>query len=97
MSSDRDELQGVEERSTQPCGLRYELKILDNPYNSQGELIVLPGGKKTGLDDVLGDDGMSALCLTRFSNRDGDLNYSEMKVNSPHVQNALRHVVPKES
>ncbi|KAI9663727.1 MAG: hypothetical protein M1821_007217 [Bathelium mastoideum] len=74
-------------------GLTCELRSKEARYNSKGERVVYHAGQRRDLE-ALGDTyPESALVLTKYYNKEGDLQYTEMDVRSPHIRQALREAV----
>lgn len=75
------------------AGLKCELKTYEARYNSQGKRIILNVGTRKELDPPSEKTHESALVLTRFYDKEKDLEYTELAINSPHIKAALRKVV----
>ena len=78
--------------STDVRGLKCELKSYDARYNSQGEFVVLDSGTRHELNPPEVNEE-SALVLTKFYTKRGDLDATELLVRSPHLTLALRTVI----
>lgn len=86
---------GYEEEDDGDCGLQCELKTFDARYNSKGERIILNVGSKKILDPPKAKGHESALVLTRFYDKEKELEYTELEIRSPYVKAALKEVVPE--
>src|SRR5687767_3976663 len=78
------------------AGLRREVRRFDSLFNAKGERVVVNSGSRL----TLGKDRdpksyESALVLTKFWNRSGEEDYSELEIRSPHMKTALKAVVPE--
>ena len=76
-------------------GLKCELKTFEARYNSKGEKVLLSVGSKKKFDapDHVALD--SALVLTKFYNKEKELDYTELEIRSPHLKKAFKEVVPE--
>ena len=74
-------------------GLRCEVKTYEARYNSKGERLTLQVGTKRDLKEQKDRDHDSALVLTRFYDRDKELEYTELEIRSPHINAAIREVI----
>src|SRR5436190_16379827 len=75
-------------------GLKCELKTFEARYNSKGERLVLDVGSRKLLDPPHRAKD-SALVLTRFYDREKELEYTELEIRSPHIKAALKEIVPE--
>ena len=73
-------------------GLKCEL-VIRSPLNSKGERMVLHGGIRGTLDPLPDKFHSSALVLTKFYDKDGTLEYTELEIRSPHIGTAICEVV----
>ena len=76
-------------------GLRCELATFESRHDSKGKKILLNVGSRQQLDPVPHHAWDSALVLTRFYDKDMELEHTELEIRSPHVKAALKHVVPE--
>lgn len=76
-------------------GLNCEVNSFEARYNSKGERVVLSVGSRKVLDPPRDRAHNSALVLTRFYDKEKELEYTELEVRSPHVKAALKEVVPE--
>jgi hypothetical protein len=76
-------------------GLRCELKTFEARYNSKRERVVLNVGSRKALDLPRDRAHDSALVLTKFYDREKELEYTELEIRSPHVKAALKEKVPE--
>ncbi|KAF8244243.1 P-loop containing nucleoside triphosphate hydrolase protein [Wilcoxina mikolae CBS 423.85] len=76
-------------------GLRCELKTFEARYNSKGERVVLSVGSRKMLDLPQDRAHDSALVLTKFYDKEKELEYTELEIRSPHVKAALKETVPE--
>lgn len=67
------------------AGQRLEIKIYEARYNSKGDRIPLQTGINKNNWQPKDKDHDSALILTRFYDRDRDLEYTQMEVRSPYI------------
>ena len=76
-------------------GLKCELKTFESRYNWKGEKVLLSVGSKKLLDapDHVAPD--SALVLTKFYNKEKEVDYTELEIRSPHLKKAFKEVVPE--
>jgi hypothetical protein len=76
-------------------GQKLEIKMYEARYNSAGTRVTLSAGTKrrdrTSAD--LGAHPDSALVVTRYYDRDRELEYTQMEVRSPYIRTALRAVI----
>ncbi|KAF8534258.1 P-loop containing nucleoside triphosphate hydrolase protein [Trichophaea hybrida] len=82
------------EREDPVGGLRCELKTFEARYNSKGERVVLNVGSKKMLDLPRDRAHDSAFALTKFYDKEKELEYTEFEIRSPHVKAALKKIVP---
>jgi hypothetical protein len=78
-------------------GQRLDIRVYEARYNSQNVRVTLRVGRRPGYNpwEQTEQDQESALGLTRYYNRDRELEYTEMEVRSPYLRRALREVVKK--
>ena len=62
-------------------------------YNSKGELVTLEAGTRQDVDSPERDSN-SALALTKYYERNGELDDTLLEVKSPHLTAALQKVIP---
>ncbi|KAH7160976.1 P-loop containing nucleoside triphosphate hydrolase protein [Dactylonectria macrodidyma] len=80
----------------QDAGLECELKNLDSIYNGKGERVLLRSGKKFHVErDREPAAYQSAIVRTQFWNRQGEEEYIELEIRSPHMKAALKDVIPE--
>jgi hypothetical protein len=76
-------------------GQKLEIKMYEARYNSAGTRVTLSAGTKrrdwTSADQEAHPD--SALLVTRYYDRDRELEYTQMEVKSPYIRAALRAVI----
>lgn len=87
---------GAEENEAQDdFGTVCEIKTYEARYNSRGERKLLDvGARKVG--NIEDKDHESAIVATRYYGYDQTLEYTTYEVRSPHIQAALRKVIPDE-
>jgi hypothetical protein len=76
-------------------GLKCELKTYEARFNSKGERVVLNSGMRKVLEPPPNRDFDSALVLTKFYDKEKQLEYTELNIRSPHIKTALRTVIPE--
>jgi hypothetical protein len=76
-------------------GLTCELKTFEGRYNSKGERVVLDVGSRWRLEPPRDRANDSALVLTRFYDKEKELEYTELEIRSPYIKTALMEVVPE--
>jgi hypothetical protein len=76
-------------------GQKLEIRMYEARFNSVGTRVTLSAGAKRGTvySADPGKHPESALLVTRFYDRDKDLEYTQMEVRSPYIRAALRAVV----
>ncbi|OCL02005.1 P-loop containing nucleoside triphosphate hydrolase protein [Glonium stellatum] len=84
-----------QEEDDDDCGLQCQISTFDARYNSKGERVILNVGLKKSLDPPKAKGHESALVLTRFYDKDKELEYTELEIRSPYVKAALKEVVPE--
>ena len=82
-----------EEREKDPPGLKCEIHTYDVRYNSKGEKIKLYAGERDALKPPRAPSHDSALVLTRFYDKDRQLERTELEVRSPYIKKALQDVI----
>ena len=75
-------------------GSMCAVSFCDARYNAKGDRIYLHAGMKTSFNTpkIPGIEA-SALVVTKFFDKGGDIQYTETEINSPHIRQALRKVV----
>ena len=76
-------------------GRRCELATFESRRDSKGNTRLLSVGSRQQLDPEPHHAWDSALVLTRFYDKDMELEHTELEIRSPHVKAALKHVVPE--
>lgn len=76
-------------------GQKCELKSFESRYNYKGEKILLSAGAKKYLDRPQHKSFESALVLTRFYNKDNELERTELQIRSPYLIHAFEQIVPE--
>ena len=76
-------------------GLKCELKTFESRYNWKGEKVILSVGSRKNLDAPNHVAPDSALVLTRFYNKEKEVDYTELEIRSPHLKKAFKEVVPE--
>jgi hypothetical protein len=76
-------------------GQKLEIKMYESRYNSAGTRITLSAGTKRGTAPTADPEKHpeSALLVTKFYDRDKELEYTQMEVRSPYIRAALRAVI----
>lgn len=76
-------------------GQKLEIKTYESRYNSQGNPILLSTGTNKGnwTRAEPEEHTHSALLVTRFYDKNKELEYTEMEVRSPYIRAALRSVI----
>jgi hypothetical protein len=79
-------------------GLAYacELQTFEARYNAKGERVVpLSVDSKKHFEPPKQEGHESALVLTKFFDKDKQIEYTELEIRSPYVKAALKAVVPE--
>lgn len=76
-------------------GLKCELKTFESRYDSKGKKVLLSVGSRKDLDAPNHVAPDSALVLTRFYNKDKEVDYTELEIRSPHLKKAFKEVIPE--
>ncbi|KAF2245853.1 hypothetical protein BU26DRAFT_577252 [Trematosphaeria pertusa] len=74
-------------------GQKLEIKMCEARYNSDSTRIALHAGTKRKAWAPAEVNQESALLVTRYYGRLGELEYTEMEVRSPYIRAALRAVI----
>jgi hypothetical protein len=75
-------------------GLTCELKAYENRYNARGEIETLQVGKQRRRAALGKNSSLrAAVVLTRHYNDLDKLDYTELRIQSPHIKKALREVI----
>ena len=84
----------AENRPSTQVGSKCEIKFVDARYNAKGTKVFLHGGTKRSFDPTDSTENFeSALVETKHYDAEGDLNYIETEIKSPHIKDALVMVV----
>ncbi len=81
--------------STDIPGSRCEIKTYEARYNSKDIQVILQVGTDRHLDSARDKNHDSALVLTKFYDKEQELDYTELEIRSPHLRTALREVIPE--
>jgi len=84
-----------EHRDVDRPGLKCELKTYEARYNAKGERVQLHVGSRRDINIPRGRDHDSALVLTRFYDKERELERTELEVKSPYIKTAMRDVIKK--
>ncbi|KAG8533371.1 uncharacterized protein KY384_002154 [Bacidia gigantensis] len=76
-------------------GLKCELKTFESRFNSKGEKVVLSVGSRKHLEIPEDRAHDSALVLTRFYNKDKELDGTTLEIRSPYIKRAFKEVAPE--
>ena len=76
-------------------GLKCELKTFESRFNWKGEKVILSVGSRKNLDAPNHVAPDSALVLTRFYNKEKEVDHTELEIRSPHLKKAFKEVVPE--
>lgn len=76
-----------------PAGLLCEFTAYEARYNSRGDRFRMHVGSKKKIKASRSKDHDSALVLTRYYDRQGELERTDLAIRSPHIKKALREVV----
>lgn len=76
-------------------GMKCELKTFESRYNSKGEKVLLSVGSRRKLNTIRHEGHDCALVLTRFYDKETELEHTELEIRSPHVKAALKEAVPE--
>ena len=85
----------VDQETPNEGGLKCELKTFESRYNWKGEKVLLSLGSRKKLDapDHVAPD--SALVLTKFYDKEKEIDHTELEIRSPHLKKAFKAVVPE--
>jgi hypothetical protein len=84
-----------EHRDVDRPGLKCEIKTYEARFNAKGERVTLHVGSRRDLNIPRGRDHDSALVLTRYYDKERELERTELEVQSPYIKAALRDVIKK--
>lgn len=73
-------------------GTKCEISFCDSRYNAKGDRIYLHTGTKRWFDTPITSYD-SAILVTKYYDKQGNVQYTETDINSPHIKEALREVV----
>jgi hypothetical protein len=90
-----EEIDLNEREDDDPPGLLCELKTYESRYNARGERVLLSVGSLQEKKIPRKMDHDSALVLTRYYDKERDLEHTILCVQSPHLKKALRTVIKK--
>lgn len=75
-------------------GSRCEISFCDARLNAKGDRIYLHAGTKcTFAAPLNAETRAAALIQTKYYDKDGDTEYKEIEVQSPHIRDAIRNIV----
>lgn len=84
-----------DQETANKSGSKCELQSFESRYDWKGEKVVLSVGSRKNLDGPDHVAHESALVLTRFYNREKDLDRTELQIRSPYLKEAFKEVVPE--